>query len=294
MPPDQLLPCLLKLKHPQSTPFTSCFSVVANASHYDTDALVLLRVGNTVKALLGVNWWPLRCSALRSQNCASLRKVTKSNARYQSISIISTGLDSKKLRKLRMVTTLANFQPMPMHWVQFLPVMKWWLAYNNTMWRPIKRPHGHENELCNSAKVNVLVCDRLAARYLKQMQHGPWAPPHTPLHPRSLPIAITIRGNNESHHSHYTKRLHDKSWSTSRIGWSVTQEFQWSAQTYAIIDCWRELSKVAKKAPLANLVTWSKMMHNWQPLAGPPSSSYMSTLSWTNSRWLNVLAVLTS
>lgn len=34
-------------------------------------------------------------------------------------------------------------------------------------------------------------------------------------------------------------------------------------------------------------------MHNWQPLAGPPSSSYMSTLSWTNSRWLNVLAVLT-
>ena len=34
-------------------------------------------------------------------------------------------------------------------------------------------------------------------------------------------------------------------------------------------------------------------MHNWQPLAGPPSSSYMSTLSRTNSRWLNVLAVLT-
>ena len=37
----------------------------------------------------------------------------------------------------------------------------------------VKRPPGHENELCNSAKVNVLVCDRFAARYLKQMQHGP-------------------------------------------------------------------------------------------------------------------------
>jgi hypothetical protein len=122
-----------------------------------------------------------------------------------TIPICVDNLQSMSSKIFNMVMRVECSLPTMMHSALYIYVQKWWHIFNHITLKLIKVLNDL-GELSHSAQANVL-CNRCATHYLAQMRSAPWAPHHTPLHPRSLPLSITVWGNEI--HTHYTKYLHE-------------------------------------------------------------------------------------